>query len=102
MIIPSAQIEEKRRLFPVDTDESGSESDNEVVNAENSDKDMVEEIEVEESDLSKPRRILQSTWDSLSPLTKEEDLIGKWYGVTSVEKEQHGLHWQNLATFHDG
>ena len=64
MIIPSAQIEEKRRLFPVDTDESGSESDNEVVNAENSDKDMVEEIEVEESDLSKPRRILQSTWDS--------------------------------------
>ena len=32
MIIPSAQIEEKRRLFPVDTDESGSESDNEVDN----------------------------------------------------------------------
>ena len=64
MIIPSAQIEEKRRLFPVDTDDSGSESENEVATAEDSDQDMVEEIEVEESDLSKPRRILQSTWDS--------------------------------------
>ena len=75
MIIPSAQIEEKRLLFPVDTDDSGSESENEVVSAEDSDQDMVDEIEVEESDLSKPRRIFQSTWDSLSPPTMEEDLI---------------------------
>ena len=101
MIIPSAQIEEKRRLFPVDTDESGSESDNGVVSAEHSDKDMVEEIEVEESDLSKPRRIFQSTWDSLSPPTMEEDLVVVQCDFP-VEKEQHGLHWQNLATFHDG
>ena len=30
---------------------------------------------------------MQSTWDSLSPPTKEEDLIGKWYGVTSESKK---------------
>ena len=100
-MIPSAQNEEKRRWFPVDTDESGSESENEVVSAEDSDQDMVEEIEVEESDLSKPRRILQSTWDSLSPPTMEEDLIVVRCDFL-VEKEQHDLHWQNLATFHDG
>ena len=43
MIIPSAQIKEKRRLFPVDTDESG-ESENEVVSAEDSDQEIVGEI----------------------------------------------------------
>ena len=44
MIIPSAQIKEKqpsRILFPVTTDESGSES--EVDSAEDSDQEMVEE-----------------------------------------------------------
>ena len=101
MIIPSAQIEEKRRLFPVDTDESGSESENEVVSAEDSDQDMVEEIEVEESDLSKPRRIFQSTWDCLSLPIMEEDLIVVRCDFL-VEKEQHCLHSQNLAMFHDG
>ena len=58
MIILSAQIKEKqlpRRLFPVDTDESESES--EVESADDGDQEMVEEIEVEESDLE-PRRIL--------------------------------------------
>ena len=58
MIILSAQIKEKqppRRLFPVDTDESESES--EVESADDGGQEMVEEIEVEESDLE-PRRIL--------------------------------------------
>ena len=49
---------------------------------------MVEEIEVEESDLNKPRRILQSTWDSISPLTAEEDLIVVRCDFP-VKKEQH-------------
>ena len=85
----------------MDTDESGSESENEVVSAEDSDQDMVEEIEVEESDLSKPRRIFQSTWDSLSLPIMEEELIVERCDFP-VAKEQHGLHWQKLATFRDG
>ena len=72
-----------------------------MVSAEDSDQDMVDEIEVEESDLSKPRRIFQSTWDSLSRPTMEEDLIVVQCDFP-VEKEQHGLHWQNFAIFHDG
>ena len=54
--IPSAQIKEKqppRRLFPVDIDDGESE----VESADDGDQEMVEEIEVEESDLE-PRRIL--------------------------------------------
>ena len=60
MIILPAQIKEKqppRRLFPVDTDESESES--EVESADDGDQEMVEEIEVEESDLE-PTRICKA------------------------------------------
>ena len=38
-----------------------------------------------------PRKILQRTWDSLSPPNKEEDLIGKWYGVAFETKRSSML-----------
>ena len=86
-----------RRLFPVDTDEREGES--EVESAEDSDEEMVEEIKVEESDLSEPRRILRSTGltqcsyqgsrlhrQVVRPVKKEHLIIDKKGPVESLDK----------------
>ena len=37
------------------------------------------------------RKILQATWDSLSPPNMEEDIVGRWYGVAYETKRSSML-----------
>ena len=98
MILPAALKAKQppRRLFP-DVDESderelsSSESEGEM-SAEDNDLDSNLEMEDQSDQPSvEPRKILQRTWDSLSPPNKEEGLIGKWYGVAFETKRSSML-----------
>jgi hypothetical protein len=86
MILPAASLTHRRPLF----DESDN-WENEDFSSEESDNDMEiedEELELEVEDplaLSKCRLI--KTWNSINPPVKEEDILGKWYGVVYESKK---------------
>ena len=65
---------------------TSSESIVESDSTEDSDLEMVEENEIEDSHQSEPKRVLQTTLDSFSPPIKYEDLVGKWYDVAFQSK----------------
>ena len=88
MILPAAMnSKEPRRQLTCDSEsESYSES------SDLSDGDAIDEdADAEHDEGFGPTEKLQETWKSLSPPNKEEDLIGKWYGVIFETKRSSML-----------
>ena len=90
MILPAAITakEPKKCLFPIEENDSDSE-ESDYSDDSSEDDDAIEDDDdddtMEYEDLG-PKRMLKKTWESLSPPNKEEDLVGKWYGVIYESK----------------
>ena len=87
MILPAAIIaKESRRLFPEkESDSNSEESDYSYDYSSEEDNAIKDDDALEDKDLEHEKK-LKKTWESLSPPNKEEDLIGKWYGVIYESK----------------
>ena len=94
MILPVAMTaKEPRRLFPAeesDTDSEESECSDDYSSEEEDALGKIDDDVNEDADLE-PEYKLKLTWESLSPPNKEEDLIGKWYGVIYESKRSSML-----------